>query len=83
MQLSTADRTLDDTALPTIMELEQIEPGSFCRLQTKGGTRFWVRVVGIRSNGVIDGLAEDGIKSIDMKREQLVVFDRAHVFEVA
>ncbi len=82
MNLARPDRTFDDSSLPVRAELNQIKPGSFCRLQTKSGSRFWARVIGKKTDGTIHGLTEDIIKSIGMRKGQLVVFDRSQVFGV-
>ncbi len=67
--------------LPSKSELNCIRPGLFVRLQLKSGSRFWCRADSRqRPNGTFSGIADDTAPPV--KRGDLIVFEKKHVFEV-
>ena len=82
MELQLVNRALDDQSeLPTATELKLLRPGLFARLQLKSGGRFWCRVTSQqRPNKTYTAIADDSVAPI--KRGDVVIFGREHVYEI-
>lgn len=80
MDLQTVDRRFDNGLLPTPGELDLLCVGMHVQLALESGSRFWARLIEIRSNGTLVGRSVDTVPGDQIKKSDTCFFERQNIF---